>query len=224
MTCKRYEKAEKLIHQKETRILSRYRRMPTRNRRGRSPTRYTDATNSYLRNHDDDDSFSDYDPLDEDDQRELLESLEQEAAAQSRLFQIAFGYGIGGTAVVFSLVFPLLCPEECGADTETAVACWSHSFFSCIVHARTVFPFVKPFSANQRRSTAITVLDAALQVIPVLLWWAGVVSSDEEYFHLALLISNFVTFLGARIIYWDMNATQIALESLDSARYRYKSL
>eukprot|EP00536_Pseudo-nitzschia_multiseries_P009496 jgi/Psemu1/23330/gm1.23330_g len=201
--------------------------MPARIRRGRSPTPYQNATNAD--NFDDDASM-----MDEDDQLELVESLQREAISQTRFFQKLFCYGIGGIAIAISLAFPLLCPDECGADQETAMACWSHSVFSTAVHLRTVRPFASesppspsPTTTISRSAAAIRVqsaIDIVLQVGPIGLWWAGFFSTDEDHFHLALLIGNFVTFLGARLIQWDMQATQHALESLDASRYKHKSL
>jgi len=191
-----------------------------------------DATNAG--NYDDDE------PMDEDDQRELVKLLQLEAAAQSSFFQKVFGYGIGGTAIFLSLVFPLLCPDECSADRGTALACWSHSVFSCGVHARMIHPFVLQSSStttelsssttSSSASTSLTITtiatntDIALQVIPILLWLTGFFSKDEDHFHLALLISNLVTYLGAHLVFWDMQATQKELESLDAARYKHKAL
>jgi len=216
-------------------------------RRGRSPTRYEDATNADIDIDVDVDVDVDADSMmDEDDQRELVETLQREAAAQTRFFQKVFGYGIGGMAMVLSLVFPLLCPDECGVDRETARACWIHSVLSFAVHARTLLPFLSEPSASKLVSTSkatskatstatstatatsFTIPDAVdvlSQAVPILIWWGGLFSThDEDHFHLALLIGNFVTFVGARLMHWDMRATERALEDLDGARYKHKSL
>ena len=182
--------------------------MTTLNRRGRSQTRYSESTNA------DQDEL-----IDEDDQQELIESLQREAAIQSRFFQNIFGFGIGGMAIVFSLIFPLLCPDECAA--EGMGACWSHSVFSSALHAWSIHPFVLK-TLSTRSPT--TIIDVALQMIPILLWLTGFVSRDEGLFHFALLVGNIVTFIGAHLIYWDMKSTETALGNLDAARYKHKSL
>lgn len=192
--------------------------MTNRNRRGRSPTRYAGATNANQNQR-----SEDYEPMDEDDQEELVESLAREAARQSLMFQNAYGYGIGGLAIVFSMVFPLLCGEECAADRWAA--CWSHSLFSAGVHFRSVQPFVWKSSTTrvQPRTRLYNSIDIVLQIVPIGLWWTGFLH-DEEHFHLALLIGNLVTVLGARLIHWDMEVTERALEGLDAARYKHKCL
>jgi len=196
----------------------------TRKRRGRSTTKYSDSTNANgTTSEDDDDVF-----LDEDDQIELIESLEQEAASQTRFFHGLFGFGIGGMAVVFSLILPVLCPDECSAGNGRAMACWSHSVYSCCLHAWSVHPFV--LSKQQSLTTngpPSIMIDALLQAIPILVWFTGLVDSndgDEDYFHVALLIGNLVTFGGARLMYWDMQSTQRSLEGLNAARYKHKAL
>ena len=209
--------------------------MAIHNRRGRSKTRYSESTNADAVDHDDDDDDDDDDdepidePIDEDDQQELVESLQREAAVQSRFFQNVFGYGIGGMAIVFSLIFPLLCPDECTAEgTIVTLACGSHSVFSSAVHAWSIHPFVLKTSSTTTRSPPPPppiIIDVALQVIPILLWLTGFLSTkDEDHFHLALLIGNIVTFIGSRLIYWDIQSTEKALENLDAARYKHKSL
>jgi hypothetical protein len=186
--------------------------MVTRNRRGRSHTRYSESTNADPND----------EPLDEDDQQELIESLEREAAIQTRFFHALFGFGIGGMAIVFSLIFPLLCPDECAAEKGTALACWSHAVFSSGLHAWSIHPFVLKRSVTTRPPSIV--VDIILQAIPIVLWFTRFVSKDEDHFHLALLIGNFVTFFGARLMYWDVQSTKRSLEELDAARYKHKSL
>lgn len=185
--------------------------MAMRRRRGRSPTQYSDATNAV-----------EAEPLDEDDQKELVESLEKEAAEQTKLFQAMFGFGIGGMAIVFSLIFPVLCPEECNVDRTTAMACWSHSIYSSILNAWVVYPFISRRSLTTKPPSIA--IDLVLQTIPIALWFAGFFGPDDDFFHVALFIGNILTFLGARIMYWDVQSTKKSLESLDAARYRHKTL
>jgi hypothetical protein len=189
--------------------------MVTRNRRGRSQTRYSESTNAV-------DDPNDDEPLDEDDQQDLIESLEREAANQTGFFHAVFGFGIGGMAIVFSLIFPLLCPDECSAEKGAALACWSHALFSSGLHGWSIHPFALKRSVTTRPPSIA--VDIILQAIPIVLWFTGFISKDEDHFHLALLIGNFVTFLGARLMYWDLQSTKRSLEDLDAARYRHKSL
>lgn len=187
--------------------------MSMRRRRGRSPTQYTESTNA--------DRLQD-DPLDEDDQKELVKSLRKEADDQTRLFQALFGFGIGGMAIVFSLIFPLLCPDECNVDRATAMACWSHAIYSSGLNTWLVYPFL--FRRSLTTQPPSIVIDLALQTIPIVLWLVGVFGPDEDFFHVALFIGNTFTFLGARLMYWDIRSTRKSLESLDAARYRHKTL
>ena len=186
--------------------------MSMRKRRGRSKTRYSESTNA----------DQNEEPMDEDDQIEFIKSLEKEAADQTHFFQAVFGFGIGGMAIIFSLIFPLLCPDECNVDRETAIACWSHSVFSSGGHAWSVYPFV--FRRSLSTGSPPIAIDVALQAIPIVLWFIGFFSKDEDHFHLALLMGNIVTFLGARMIHWDIQSTKRSLENLDAARYSHKSL
>lgn len=169
-----------------------------------------------------DDDYSSVEPLDEDEQRELVQSLHIQAVEQSRFFQKAFGYGIGGFAMIFSLCFPFLCPDECRHEST----CWVHAVFASAVHAWTVHSFVLPSSsAAASPSRSKDVVSLALQVIPWLIWVFGSsFAHDEDHFHLGLIIGNLVTYLGAFLIRWDMESTNKALQDLDAAQYRHKAL
>lgn len=135
--------------------------MTTRNRRGRSQTRYSESTNADRND----------EPIDEDVQKELVDFLEREAAVQTRFFSSVFGFGIGGMAMMFSLIFPLLCPDECSAGDGAALACWSHSLFSSGVHAWSIHPFVLKRSLTTRLPSIV--VDFTLQTFPIALWLAG---------------------------------------------------
>ena len=180
--------------------------MATR-RRGRSKTRYSESTNASA------------EPMDEDDQIELIESLEKEALEQTMFFQKIYGFGIGGMAIVVSLIFPLLCPDEC---RETPIACWCHAMLSSAVHAWQAIPFA--FQIAIVNGPPHMAVDSTFQLIPIVIWLLGFFGNDEDQFHLALLIGNLVTFLGSRLMYWDIQSTKKSLESLDAARYKHKSL
>ena len=181
-------------------------------RRGRSKTRYSESTNADQA----------HEPMDEDDQESLVASLEREAATQTRFFHAIFGFGIGGMAVVYSMMLPFLCPEECKVDDGTAVACWLHSVYSSGVHIRSIYPFL--FKTSLIAKPTPISMDIALQMIPILLWFTGFISKDEDYLHLALILGNMITFFGARLMYWDIQSTKISLENLDAARYKHKNV
>jgi hypothetical protein len=194
-------------------------------RRGRSPTQYI-ATNGtaivYNGNDDDDDDGNDEDssvePLDEDEQRELVQSLRIQAAQQSRFFQTAFGFGIGGFAMIFSLCFPFLCPDECHHEKM----CWMHAVYASAVHAWTVHSLVLPSARPNRWKDMVNL---ALQVLPWMMWLFGTsFAHDEDHFHMGLMIGTLVTYLGAFLIRWDMESTDRALKDLDNARYKHKAI
>jgi hypothetical protein len=175
--------------------------------------------------------------IDEDDQKDLVESLQSEANKQSIFFQNVFGYGIGGFATVFSLIFPLLCPDECANNNDNnnkATMCWLHAIYSTLTHAWVTYPFVVKKTSQTRRGGASKIrtitdfIGIALQLLPIVLWLTGffiaVQQDDDPFFHLALIIGNVVTCIGAHLIYWDIQSTRKAIEELDSARYKHKAL
>ncbi|MGK3750158.1 MAG: hypothetical protein ACI8RD_002457 [Bacillariaceae sp.] len=184
--------------------------------------------------------------IDEDDQKDLVESLQSEANIQSIFFQNVFGYGIGGFAIIFSLIFPLLCPDECANNNNNnnidnnnngaaATICWLHAVYSSLTHAWVMYPFVmKKTSQTTRREvskirTITNFIGIALQLLPTVLWlttgfFIAAAQHDDHFFHLALIIGNVVTYIGAHLIYWDIQSTRNAIEELDSARYKHKAL
>jgi hypothetical protein len=148
-----------------------------------------------------------------------------------------FGYGIGGFAIVFSLIFPLLCPDECAAnnnDNNNATICWLHAVYSSLTHAWVIYPFVMKETSQTRRGVSKLrtrtdfIVIAFLQLLPIILWLTGffiaVQQDDDHFFHLALIIGNVVTYIGAHLIHWDIQSTRKAIEELDSARYKHKAL
>ena len=175
--------------------------------RGRSPTKYCTSTNS--------------DPIDEDEQRELVESLRRDAAVQEmQLFKV-YGFGIGGMAIVFSLIFPLLCPDECSTG---AAGCWSHAVYSSLTHLYVIHPFVLKNTSTRVLATRMDAVAFLLQAIPIIFWFAGFFSRGEDNFHLILLIGNAISYLGAHLVCWDMQSTLKSIEELDAARYKHKTL
>lgn len=200
------------------------------NRRGRSPTTYTGTTNGSANASDD----KNVEPMDEDDQKALVENIRKEATAQSRFFQLLFGYGVGGFGVALSLVLPLLCDEEC---KDAKLECWCHALFSFLLHVWSVYPFVVKTSFSDASSlspmdysTSLMearwkqVVGLALQMLPVVLWLGGGMGDDPAYFHLVLLIGNVISYLGSRVILWDIHSTNRALADLEGSQYRHKSL
>jgi hypothetical protein len=192
-------------------------------RRGRSPTPQFQATNAAVidsGNADDNvnDEDSSVEPMDEDEQRAIVESLHAQAVAQSRFFQQMFGYGIGGFATIFSLCFPLLCPDECYHER----LCWIHAVFSSAVHAWTVHPFILQVTEWSRWKC---IIGLSLQVVPWLIWlFDTTFSRDEDHLHLGLMIGNLVTYSGSFLMHWDMQSTNMALRELDDAQYSHKAL
>jgi len=184
-------------------------------RNRRSSTKYTKSTNA-------DGQF-----IDEDDQKELVEALHREAYIQSIFFQNIFCFGIGGLAIIFSLILPLLYPGEYANDRSTAgsIICYSHAVYSSLTHAWTIHPFIlKTSQATGVSKIPTDVVGIVLQAIPIVLWLTGFLTQDEDHIHLALLIGNVVTIIGAHLIYWDMHSTRKAIKELDNARYKHKTL
>mmetsp|Transcript_27033 Transcript_27033/g.30313 ORF Transcript_27033/g.30313 Transcript_27033/m.30313 type:complete len:181 (+) Transcript_27033:50-592(+) len=173
---------------------------------------------------------SDGECIDEDDQKELVESLHREANIQSIFFQNIFCFGIGGLAILFSLTLPLLFPDECANNSSTYTAgasiCCSHAVYSSLTHAWTIHPFILKTSQATAGVSKITtdVVGIVLQTIPIVLWLTGFFSQDKDHIHLALLIGNVVTIIGAHLIYWDIYSTRKAIKELYNARYKHKAL
>lgn len=152
--------------------------------------------------------------VDEDDQKKLVESLRRDSKTQNLFFQNVFFYGIGGPAIIFSLVLPLLCREECTYDGNSnhtkVVLCWSHSIYSSLLHAWTVYALTT--------DTCVRII--IFQTVPILIWITG----NEDYLHFTLLISNAITFITAQLLYWDRQSTEKQFEELNRARYKHKEL
>jgi hypothetical protein len=215
-------------------LFAKERRRKLMRRRGRSPTQYRKTTDGIIDGVNDDNgdaSLSPCEPMDEDEQRELVQRLRTEAAKQSKFFQQLFGFGIGGFATILSLLFPMLCPDECHNEQS----CWVHSVYSSLVHIYTVYPFIptskltsSATSASARRTFRSRWKDVCgmmLHIIPFVLWCTGLAfNHDIDHFHLGLIIGNLVTYLGSWLVYWDMQSTNNALQELDDAQYRHKSL
>lgn len=218
----------------------------TRQRRGRSPTAYTGTTSNAgvdsdsERNNDDHDGS--VEPMDEDEQRALIEKLRKEAADQTSFFQMMFGYGVGGFGIVLSLALPIICQEEC---QHTQIECWGHSFISLALHILAVYPFVmtngntistitasKQQSGSDSRSSSLSscpttfqkIIGIILQLTPVAVWLLDGFGDDRDHFHFALLIGNAITFSGHHFIVWDIESTNKALADLEKAQYNHKSL
>jgi hypothetical protein len=107
-------------------------------RRGRSPTRQFEATNSAFETSSDDDDEDDDGGdtmMDTDEQDELIRSMEEDAQKQSQLFQTAFSL-VGGFAMVTSLfVYPFVCHDEC---SQRLLSCWTHAIISSGTHGLSI--------------------------------------------------------------------------------------
>ncbi len=202
-----------------------------RNRgRGRSPTKHIRGTNSAKIDNGlvDTNDDSSAEPLDEDEQKELVENLHAEAFAQSRFFQKLFGYGIGGFAAILSLTFPLLCPDECYHEST----CWFHAVYASAVHCWAVHPFVVGSFASTNTYLVSGIgprwksyVSLTFQFAPWMIWLFGTsFAQDQDHFHVGLMIGNLVTFLGGFLIYWDMQSTNKALKDVKDAQYKHKAL
>ena len=178
-------------------------------RRGRSPTCHM-GTNANTEEY-----------LDKDDQDALVESLEVEALAQNRQFQTYFGI-VGGFAALISLIYPLLCQQECSSQWFT---CWFHALVSLFAHLGAIYlSRTDPSSLRAQQPLAVVALTTVVIVIPILLWIMGFFSEDIEHFHIGLTIGNLVTFVGTMLLRWDVYSTTKALEDLHGAKYEHKSL
>jgi hypothetical protein len=155
--------------------------------------------------------------LDEDDQEQLLQSLEQEVAKQTRQFQKLFAL-VGGFALLVSLFYPFLCATECSSQW---IICWTHAVYSATMHGMVIL--ISRDLRQQARQALIYCL-AILIIIPIILWILGKFADDIEHFHLGLMIGNIVTFVGWLLLRWDARSSGKALDDLNSAKYEHKSL
>jgi hypothetical protein len=156
--------------------------------------------------------------MDIDDQDLLVHSLEDQAFQQTKDFQRYFGLVVG-FAVLVSLVYPLLCQEEC--STQWA-ACWIHAAVSSLTHALSILLSRKDPPSS--RDLPLLLATSVPTVIAVLLWLAGKFAEDIEVFHLGLILGNIVSFMGSLLLRWDIQSTKTALEELHGAKYEHKSL
>ncbi|KAL3936847.1 MAG: hypothetical protein SGBAC_007923 [Bacillariaceae sp.] len=182
-------------------------------RRGRSPTSYT-GTNTAS---EDDDVMDEDDILDEDDQAELVEAVRREAEVQMKQLQLCFTY-IGFGAIAIALLDPFLCYEEC---EQQLVSCWTHSILSAILHGGAVA--LARIESNEQDFHLFLLL-FALVVIPMIFWVMDFFHEDIEHFHIGLLLSNMVTFVGCILLRWDDNSTFSAIDDLDALKYEHKTL
>jgi hypothetical protein len=155
--------------------------------------------------------------LDEDDQEQLLQSLEQEVAKQARQFQKLFAL-VGGFAFLVSLFYPFLCATEC--SSKWIIICWTHAVYSATMHGIVI---LISRDLRQQSRQAIYCL-SILIIIPIILWILGKFADDIEHFHLGLMIGNIVTFVGWLLLRWDARSSGKALDDLNSAKYEHKSL
>jgi hypothetical protein len=175
-------------------------------RRGRSPTVHQ-GTNTVPE-----------DPvMDEDDQTALVEALEKEAAEQLKTFQLYFSC-IGYFAMVLSLVFPLLCQEECSYQMTS---CWTHALYSAMVHGLSLF-----LARNNSQSQGLRwfVLTFLLVAIPMFIWMMAAFNEDIEHFHIGLILSTMTTFGGCMLLRWDDNSTSTSINDLKGLKYAQKTL
>ncbi|CAJ1943134.1 unnamed protein product [Cylindrotheca closterium] len=175
-------------------------------RRGRSPTSYR-GTNTTTED----------DVLDEDDQSELIEEIRLEAEAQMEQFQRYFTF-IGFGAIAISLVDPFLCQEEC---EQQITSCWSHSIFSAVLHGAAVA--LARNQSNEQDFHWFLIL-FALVVIPMIFWVMDLFHEDIEHFHIGLLLSNMVTFVGCILLRWDDQSTFTSIDDLHDLKYAHKTL
>jgi len=176
-------------------------------RRGRSPTVY-EGTNTETIEY-----------LDSDDQDELLESLEIEAAEAIRRFRLYFVL-VACFAIFLSLILPLLCQEEC---SEQALFCWTHSIYASILHGLSIF-LAKNAGKRSNQDFHWFVLTFVLVSIPMLVWTLGKIKDDIEHFHLGLALGNMTTLSGCMFLRWDDQSTAKSLQELHGLKYEHKSL
>lgn len=175
-------------------------------RRGRSPTSYR-GTNTAPED----------DLMDEDDQNELIETMQREVEAQMQQFQHYFTL-IGFGAIAIALLDPFLCQEECA---EQMVSCWTHSVFSAVVHGATVV-LARNKSYVQDFHWFLTVF--ALVVLPIVFWMMDFFHDDIEHLHIGLSLCNMVTFAGCMLLRWDGKCTSISVNDLHKLKYEHKTL
>ena len=175
-------------------------------RRGRSPTPRKEIIQD--------------DPLDEQDQQQLIESLEQEAAQQTRQFQLFFSI-VGSFAILVALSYPFLCPTECSTKW---ISCGIHSLYSAINHGLMILS-VSRDDINSRAHGRWFYALSLYTIIPFAIWLLlANFDLDREHFHLGLIIGNVVTWIGCVLLRWDTTSTRRALDDLHAAKYEHKSL
>ena len=155
--------------------------------------------------------------MDEDDQKELIQTIQREVEAQVQQFQHFFTL-IGLGAIAIALVDPFLCQEEC---KEQLFSCWAHSIFSAVLHGAAVVLARNGSNAGDFH-WCLTV--SALVLLPIVFWMMDFFHDDIEHLHIGLSLSNMVTFAGCMLLRWDGKSTSISINELHRLKYAHKTL
>lgn len=165
-------------------------------------------------------------PLDEDDQEEIVQSLTEEAQEQMELIHSIFSR-VCEAAIFLCLLVGMATPD---------VWCWIHVIGASVLHwgSIQVAATAKPGSDDRGTFQTYFPLLAVLAVAAVVVRPGGATAAskrslssereDDLSHHLGLAISNIVTMGGAFYLKWDSRSTRKALEDLERSKYRYKSL
>ena len=199
-------------------------------RRGRSQTPADQCTNAASHGREDGEPVC---YMDEDDQDELVTSLQDDAIRQAKQFHKFFAF-VCLFAIFVTVLYPWLCPVDC---SNKQFRCWIHTGYSVLLHALDIaLQKHTPFE-NTPQSTMIgmkaalfissrglILAAASLTVLPLVLLLVGAITDDVEDFHLGLIVGNMVTFGGLVLLRWDAASTNRALEELNGSKYKYKDL
>ena len=173
-------------------------------------------------------------PLDEQEQEQIIQSLMEESREQMELIHSIFSR-VCEAAIFLCLVV--------GVTTTPDVWCWVHVIGASVVHWGAIqvvasSKIIMSNDSNSSRSKAAT-LQKYLPLLVVFTMAIYVLRNnsfspnntvarnrlgDDTSHHLGLIVSNVVTMGGAFYLKWDNQRTKQALEELIKSKYQYKSL
>lgn len=154
-------------------------------------------------------------PLDEDDQAQVVASLEEEGMQQiestNRIFTFACILAMGITVVVVAI-------------HGSGVRQWTHAVYSVAIHWLARMHAVSSGPLLQSNSVALLVF---LVLSPLLVIAASVTSLNEDdtaTLHWSIALANLLIAICSILLRIESANTIKALELLEGSKYRYKSL
>lgn len=144
--------------------------------------------------------------IDEDEQDEIVQSLEEEAANHIRFLTLVFTVFCRLASVAFFIL--ALMP-----NITISIRC--HGLYSSILHE---------YSNRQQHYALLKKNDQILILLTVLPLLLPLIVSDDDARHWSLTFSNIITMFGTFYVRKEKGTTEASVSDLKSSKYKYKSL